>query len=107
MAISVGRPRIDVPEERLPLYGARMAAFAGYVAALSVAVALVGQALGRGAEGSAPALDLPQAQLVEARAGDSLAGLAAQEGVSVSRLLALNPDLGLLGLEPGESVRVR
>lgn len=98
---------MDFPQERLPVYGARAAAFVGYVAAVSVAVALVGQALGGESEASVTQVDLPPAQIVEARAGDSLAGLAAQEGVSVARLLALNPDLGPLGLEPGRSVRVR
>lgn len=107
MAISVGRPRIDVSEERLPLYGARVTAFAGYVAAVSVAVALVGQALGGGSETAPVQLDLPEARVVEARAGDSLAALAAREGVSVARLLALNPDAGFLDVEPGQSLRVR
>lgn len=106
MAISVGRPRIDPSGERLPLYGARATAFAGYVAAVSVAVALVGSAL-RGGSDAAPAqLDLPEAHVVDARAGDSLAALAAREGVSVARVLALNPEAGFLRLEPGP-VRVR
>ncbi|MGH3022350.1 MAG: hypothetical protein ACRDNI_01720 [Gaiellaceae bacterium] len=106
MAIPVGRPRIELPTERLPLYGARTAAFAGYVAALSAAVLLVGQALDGSSATAVPSEPAP-ARHVEARAGDSLAVLAAQEGVSLSRLLALNPDLGLLGPEPGQSVRVR
>jgi LysM repeat protein len=107
MAIPVGRVRIDLPAERLPLYGARTAAFAAYVGALTLAVLLVNQALGSEPDAAVASEELPPAQLVEARAGDSLAGLAAQEGVSVSRLLALNPDLGPLGPEPGQSVRVR
>ncbi len=106
MAIPVGRPRIDPSGERLPLYGARLTAFAAYVAAVSVALALVGPALRGGSDTAPVQLDLPEAHVVDARAGDSLAALAAREGVSVARLLALNPEVGFLRLEPGP-VRVR
>lgn len=106
MAIPVGRPRFEAREDRLPLYGARTAAIAGYAAALLTGVALVGPAL---TDDRAPAVSVPppEPQLVEARRGDTLASLAAGGGVSVARLLALNPDLGFLGPEPGQTVRVR
>jgi LysM repeat protein len=106
MAIPVGRPHFEVREDRLPLYGVRTAAFAAYLAALLTGLALLGPALtdGGSTAGSTP---LPEPQLVEVRAGDTLASLAADEGVSVSRLLALNRDLGPLGPEPGQTVRVR
>jgi LysM repeat protein len=106
MAIPVGRPSFEAREHRLPLYAARTAAFAGYAAALLTGVALVGPAL---TDDRVPAVSLapPEPQLVQARSGDTLTSLAAGEGVSVARLLALNPDLGLLGPEPGQTVRVR
>lgn len=106
MVIPVGRPRFEAREDRLPLYGARTAAVAGYAAALLTGVALVGPALTDG-EAPAGAPSPPEPQLVQARSGDTLASLAAGSGVSVARLLALNPDLGLLGPEPGQTVRVR
>ena len=106
MAIPVGRPKFEVKEDRLPLYGARAAAFAGYAAALVTGVALVGPMLGDDETAAVSPL-LPEPQLVEARRGDTLSSLAAGGGVSVARLLALNPDLGLLGPEPGQTVRVR
>jgi LysM repeat protein len=106
MAIPVGRPQFEVREDRLPLYGARTVAFAAYVAALLTGLALLGPALTDDGS-SAGIAPLPEAELVEVRAGDTLAGLAADEGVSVARLLALNPDLGPLGPEPGQTVRVR
>jgi LysM repeat protein len=105
MAIPVGRPKFELKEDRLPLYGARTAAFAGYAAALLTGVALIGPVLDD--ETVAVSRPLPEPQLVEARSGDTLSSLAAGGGVSVARLLALNPDLGLLGPEPGQTVRVR
>jgi hypothetical protein len=106
MAIPVERPSFEAREGRLPLYGARAAAFAGYAAALLTGVALVGPAL---IDGNAPAVtpSPPEPRLVRASSGDTPASLAAAGGVSVARLFALNPDLGLLGPEPGQSVRVR
>ena len=106
MAISVGRPRFEVREDRLPLYGARAAALIGYAAALLTGVALVGPVLD-GDETAAVASPTPATQLVQARTGDTLSSLAAGGGVSIARLLALNPDLGPLGPEPGQTVRVR
>lgn len=106
MAIPVGRPRLEVRENRLPLYGARTAAFAAYAAALVIGVALVAPALS-GDEAPALGAAAAEPQLVEVRRGDTLASLAAGAGVSVARLLALNPDLGPLGPERGQTVRVR
>lgn len=105
MAVPVGPPRFELAD-RLPLYGARIAAFAGYAAALLTGVALVGPVLG---DDEAPAVSPlpPEPQLVQARSGDTLASLAAGGGVSMARLLALNPDLGPLGPEPGQTVRIR
>jgi LysM repeat protein len=105
MAIPVGRPRFELGD-RLPLYCARAAAFAGYAAALLTGVALVGPALSSD-EATVVSPLLPEPQLVEVRSGDTLTSLAAARGVSVARLLALNPDLGLVGPEPGQTVRVR
>lgn len=105
MAIPVGRPRFEARDDRLALYGARAAAFAGYAAAVVTAVALVGPVLTDEAPAVTPAP--PEAELVEAASGDTAAALAAAGGVSVARLFALNPDLGPLGPEPGQTVRVR
>lgn len=105
MAVPVGSPRFELAN-RLPLYGARIAAFAGYAAALLTGVALVGPVLG-GDEASVVSPSPAEPQLVQARSGDTLASLAAGGGVSVARLLALNPELGPLGPEPGQTVRVR
>jgi hypothetical protein len=106
MAIPVGRPRFEAREDRLPLYGARAAAFAGYAVALVTGLALIGPVLG-GDETAAVASAPPAPQVVRAESGDTLASLAAGSGVSVARLLALNPELGPFGPEPGESIRVR
>ncbi|HWM14706.1 MAG TPA: LysM domain-containing protein [Gaiellaceae bacterium] len=106
MAIPVGRPNLQAGAERFPLYGARAAAFAGYAAALVTGVALVGSAL-RGEEATAVSPPSSEAQLVEARRGETLGSLAASHGVSLARLVALNPGVGLLGPAPGQTVRVR
>ncbi|MGH3035907.1 MAG: LysM peptidoglycan-binding domain-containing protein [Gaiellaceae bacterium] len=106
MAIPVGRPRFEAREDRLPLYGARAAAFAGYAAALVTGMALVGPAL---TDGDAPAVTPSPSdpRRVQASSGDTPASLAAAGGVSLARLFALNPDLGPVGPEPGQTVRVR
>lgn len=106
MAIPVGRPSFESGAERLPLYGARAAAFAGYAAALLTGVVLVGPAL-NGGETTAATSPPADPQLVEVRPGDTLTSLAAGNGVSVARLVALNPDLGPLGPAPGRTLRVR
>ena len=106
MAIPVGRPNFEAGAERLPLYGARAAAFAAYAAALLTGVALVGPAL-RGDDATAVSTPTSQAQIVEARSGDTLGSLAAAHGVSLARLVALNPGVGPLGPAPGQTVRVR
>lgn len=104
MAIPVERSHFELREDRLLLYGARTAAFTAYVAATLTGVTLLAPALtgGDSTGGRAPA-----PTLVEAKTGDTLASLAAGRGVSVARLLALNPDLGPLGPDPGQTVRVR
>ena len=106
MAIPVGRPGFETGAERLPLYGARAAAFAGYAAALLIGVLLVGPAL---SGDEATAVDVPtvEAQLVKARSGDTLGSLAASHGVSLARLAALNPAVSPFGPAPGQTVRVR
>ncbi|HSK15412.1 MAG TPA: LysM domain-containing protein [Gaiellaceae bacterium] len=108
MAISVERVRTPRPHPRLEVYGARLLAFAAYGGLLVLAFVLFGSALGL--RGGSDDVVLPppvEPELVEVRAGDTPALLAAEQGLSVSRLLALNPELSPLGLEPGETVRVR
>jgi LysM repeat protein len=106
MAIPVERPKLEVREQRLPLYGARAAAIAGYTAAVLTGVALVGPVLGADAPATV-SLSAPDAQVVEAEGGATLSSLAAENGVSVARLLALNPALGPLGPAEGQTIRVR
>ena len=106
MAIPVGRPNFEAGAERLPLYGARATAFAAYAAALLTGVALVGPAL-RGDDATAVGAPTSQRQMVEVRSGDTLGSLAATHGVSLARLVALNPGVGPLGPAPGQTVRVR
>jgi hypothetical protein len=68
-------------------------------------VALVGPALS-GGEATSVSSSPVEPKLVEVRRGDTLASLAAARGVSVARLVALNPNLGFPDLKPGH-VRVR
>lgn len=108
MAISVERVRTPRPQPRLEVYGARLLAFAAYVGLLVLAFVLFGPALGL--RGGSEAVVLPppvEREVVEVRAGDTPELLAAEQGLSVARLLALNPGLSPVGLEPGTTVRVR
>jgi hypothetical protein len=107
VAVSVERDRTPRAGPRLEVYGARLLAFAAYAGLLVLAVVLVGSALGL-RSGDGVVLPPPvEPELVEARAGDTPALLAAELGVSVARLLALNPELSPAGPEPGSTVRVR
>jgi hypothetical protein len=108
VAISVERVRTPRPQPRLETYAARLLAFAAYAGLLILAFVLFGSALGL--RGGSDAVVLPppvEPELVEVRAGDTPALLAAEQGLSVARFLALNPGLSLLELEPGSTVRVR
>lgn len=110
MAISVGRLRQrDVVRTRqLERYGVRLAALVAYAGAVALALVLLAPVLFRG--DSAPATPPPPFHPAEAdtvRRGDTLDLLAARNGISVARLLTLNPELTPFGLEPRTRVRVR
>ena len=108
MAISVGRGHSDVVRvDRLERYGARCAAVAGYAAAVVLAFVLLAPVLFRGdpapaGRASAP----PPAKTDVVWQGDTLDVIAARNGISVARLLVLNPSLGPFDLELRPRVRV-
>ena len=105
MAISVERPRPSPRAQQLEVYGTRLVAFVAYVGTLALGIALLASALGYG-EAQA---DLPvvEAEVVEVRTGDTIELIAAEQGLSVARLLALNPELTPFGVRSGEILRVR
>ena len=106
MATTVGRPaRSHERAEEAFRLGARLLAVAGYAVAVVVAVALLAPVLQR-EEGGATAAGMEPAAVYTVRSGDTLAVVAAEHGVSVGRLLALNPRLGPLGLERGAEIRL-
>lgn len=106
MAISVGRLPHPERSEQLARYGARLVALASYTAAVAVAFALLAPVLRSGEP--APVLPEPVAGgTYTVRPGDTLALIAADRGISVARILALNPDVEPLRLAPGAELRVR
>src|SRR5919108_1958723 len=110
MAISVGRVRRGdvIRAERFERYGVRLAALVAYAGAVALALVLLAPVLFRA--DAAPTTPLPPAQPAQAdtvRPGDTIDLLAARNGISVARLLALNPELTPFGLEPRTRVRVR
>lgn len=108
MAISVGRmPHRHDRAEQLPRYGTRLAAAGAYGAAVAVAFVLFAPLLARGeSAGTVTVTPPPKPQLTTVRRGETLAAVAARNGISVGRLLALNPDVQPLGLEPRQKLRV-
>ncbi|HYY76676.1 MAG TPA: LysM domain-containing protein [Gaiellaceae bacterium] len=108
MAISVGRAhrRNEWGEQGLR-YATRLTAFCAYAAAVAFAYVLFAPLLwSDDAAGTATVAPPPEPQLTTVRRGDTLASVAARNGISVARLLALNPDLEPLGLEPRQKLRV-
>jgi hypothetical protein len=107
MAISAGSldERHD-RAERIFRLGARLAAAAAYAAAVAVAVALFAPLFR--SDSAAGTLSPPAPpELAKVRPGESLAVVAARNGISLSRLLALNPDVEPLTLQPRQRLRVR
>jgi LysM repeat protein len=109
MAISVGRlSQHDLARAgRFERYAVRITAFAGYAAAVAVALVLLAPVLF--ANGPAPAARrAPTSALtVTVQRGESLELVAARNGVSLTRVLALNPELDPFVLEPGTRIRIR
>lgn len=108
MAISVERDhRREKRVERALRYATRLTAFASYAAALAVAYVLFAPLLWKDdAAGTATVAPPPEPRLTTVRRGDTLGLVAARNGISVARLLALNPELQPLGLEPRQRLRV-
>jgi hypothetical protein len=108
MAISVER----VPRRRERTQTAfrlltRLAALGAYAAALALAWTLFAPLLQSEGAAGRPSLSPPApVETTRVRRGETLAVVAARNGVSVARLLALNPKLQPLGLEPGRKLRV-
>lgn len=107
MAISAGSlDQRDDRAEAVFRIGARLAAFAAYAAAVAVAITLFAPLLRSDGAAGAPTSSAPPAEHTRVRAGETLAVVAARNGISVGRLLALNPDVQPLALEPRQKLRV-
>ncbi|HEX2045361.1 MAG TPA: LysM domain-containing protein [Gaiellaceae bacterium] len=108
MAISVG-PRDERHDraERVFRVGARLAAVAAYTAAVAIAIALFAPLFRSDGAAVTVSPAAPPVELTTVRPGETLALVAARNGISLSRLLALNPELQPLALEPRQKLRVR
>ena len=96
----------DLPAAALR-HGTRFVAIGGYAVAVAVAFVLLSPVLpsrGSGAVGVVPTG--PQPVLYTVRPGDTPSGIAASQGISLSQLFALNPDLTPLKDPGGASVVV-
>ena len=92
----------DLPAAALR-QGTRFVAIGGYAVAVAVAFVLLSPVLpsrGSGAVGVVPTD--PQPVLYRVRPGDTPSGIAASQGISLSQLFALNPDLTPLE-DPGSA----
>jgi len=110
MAISVGRVSPELGHtDRLASYGARLAAFLAYAGAVAIALVLLGPVLfpAEPAPARIPAKRAHAERMDLVRTGDDLALVAARNGISVTRLFALNPELGPFSVKPGSRLRVR
>lgn len=109
MAISVGRlTEHDLAHaERLERYAVRITAFAAYAAAVAVALVLLAPLLFSSGPAPAARHTPAPAVTVTVQRGESLELVAARNGVSVTRVLALNPELDPFVLEPGTRIRIR
>ncbi len=107
MAVSVGRvQRRTARVERALRYGARLTAVVAYASAVAVAYVLFAPLLRGDVDSGTSLAPPPDPRLTVVRQGETLADVAARHGISVARLLALNPDLRPLGLEPYRTLRV-
>ena len=87
--------------------GTRFVAIAGYATAVAVAFVILSPVLpSRGAEATVDVPAGPQPVLYTAKPGDNVSGIAASQGISLSELFALNPDLTPLTHAVGKSVVV-
>jgi LysM repeat protein len=87
--------------------GTRFVAIAAYAAAVGVAFVLLSPVLpSRGSEAAAVVPTGPQPVLYTVAPGDTYAGIAAEQGISLAQLFALNPDLTPLSDTDGEQIVV-
>jgi hypothetical protein len=87
--------------------GRRFIAIAAYAVAVAVAFVILSPVLpSRGSEAAADIPVGPQPVLYTVQRGDTLAGIASSQGISLARLFALNPTLAPLSETNGESVVV-
>jgi LysM repeat protein len=109
MAISVGRlTQHDLARaERLERYGVRITALAAYAAAVAVAMVLFAPVLFSSRPAPAARRAPAPVVAVTVQRGESLDLVAARNGVSVTRVLVLNPELDPFVLEPGTRIRIR
>ncbi|MGH3006915.1 MAG: LysM peptidoglycan-binding domain-containing protein [Gaiellaceae bacterium] len=106
MAITVERvPHRQERAEQVLRYGTRLVAGAAYGAAVAGAVVLFAP-LFRSEPARTVTFTPPEPELTTVRRGETLDLVAARNGISVARLLALNPDVQPLGLEPRQKLRV-
>jgi LysM repeat protein len=118
----VGRVRV-VDQDRLRIWGARLAAPAAFLAAALVLVFLVqnaidttsSQATGTPTEtvptatGPGPTTgtsEKPRKRVYRVQSGDTLESIAARFSTTVGELTRLNPGIDPLTLTPGQRIRV-
>lgn len=108
MAISVERAPHRAPARagRVERYGARLVALAAYASALVLGIVLLAPAFTEAGPATASALPAAQPRMATVDPGATLELVAAENGLSVARLLALNPGLGPFSLASRKQVRV-
>jgi LysM repeat protein len=82
----------DLPAAALR-HGTRFVAIGGYAVAVAVAFVLLSPLPSRGSGAVGVVPTGPQPVLYTVRPGDTPSGIAASQGISLSQLFALNPDL--------------
>lgn len=95
----------DLPAAALR-QGTRFVAIGGYAVAVAVAFVLLSPVLPSRGSGAVGVVPTPQPVLYTVRPGDTPSGIAASQGISLSQLFALNPDLTPLKDPGGASVVV-
>lgn len=108
MAISVERaPHRELARaERLERYGTRLVALVAYVAALVLGTLLFSPLFTETGPAAPPSSSPTEPRMATIEPGATLELVAVENGISVGRLLALNPGLGPFTLASGEQIRV-
>jgi hypothetical protein len=79
-------------------------AVGAYATAVTVAILLLGPVLFAGHGEAASIAKAPEALTYQGKPGETLAGIAAENGLSVARLFALNPGLTPLTRPAGKQL---